>query len=173
MGKIVDFYLGQTVTDRGYSYEKILGWSDDKLEHTHDYIQWLFPLPEPSVAVPYSPVLQSSEIQAFQQNKTLQSHLRESFRKILAFYGLTLNIQNQAISIGKSSDYLARKNNLLTHPHNFLRITRILKSLRLLGLETEAQAFFTYLQDLYQQDGEQIGQTTFTFWEQAATEKLS
>ncbi len=173
MGKIIDFYRGQTVTDRGYSYEQILNWSYDTLEHTHDYIQWLFPLPEPSVAVPYSPVLQSSEIEAFQQDQTLQSRLRESFQKMLAFYGLTLNIQNQAIALEKSSDYLARKNNLLTHPHNFLRITRILRSLRLLGLETEAQAFFTFLQELYQQDSDQIGQTTFTFWERAVTEKLS
>jgi hypothetical protein len=33
---------------RGRYLREIQEWPDDQLESVHDYIQWLFPLPEPS-----------------------------------------------------------------------------------------------------------------------------
>jgi Opioid growth factor receptor (OGFr) conserved region len=56
--------------------------------------------------------------------------------------------------------------------HNHLRITRILKSLRLLGLEAEATAFFVCLADIYHvesgKDAPGISDETLTFWKAAA-----
>ena len=42
---------------RGRLLSHILGFSLDELEFHHDYIQWLFPLPEPSGANPSAPLL--------------------------------------------------------------------------------------------------------------------
>ena len=52
--------------------------------------------------------------------------------------------------------------------HNFLRITRILKSLSLFGLETPARAFLAELKTLYQTDGDtRIDANTWQYWRTA------
>ena len=43
--------------DRGRYLHDILKWPDKRLESTHDYIQWLFPLPEVSGFNPEAPTL--------------------------------------------------------------------------------------------------------------------
>ena len=48
--------------------------------------------------------------------------------------------------------------------HNWLRITRVLRSLHLLGLPDEARAFFALLATVRQQ----IDPTTWRYWEAAA-----
>ena len=54
--------------------------------------------------------------------------------------------------------------------HNFLRLTRILRSLSLLGLEAEAQALLAALENLYQGGAEEIiGARTLAFWRGAVT----
>ena len=43
---LLRFYAGTGPDDRGRFLREIHQWPDDELEHTHDYIQWLFPLAE-------------------------------------------------------------------------------------------------------------------------------
>jgi hypothetical protein len=53
--RIIGFYNGTESDHRGRYLNEIQKWPDDQLEAVHDYIQWLFPLPESSgfnVAVP-------------------------------------------------------------------------------------------------------------------------
>ena len=45
---ILSFYGGETTDHRGRYLRDIQQWWDDRLEETHDYIQWLFPLAEPA-----------------------------------------------------------------------------------------------------------------------------
>ncbi len=52
--------------------------------------------------------------------------------------------------------------------HDFLRITRILKSLSLFGLETHARAFLAELKTLYRTDGDtRIDANTWQYWRTA------
>jgi hypothetical protein len=51
--------------------------------------------------------------------------------------------------------------------HNWLRITRILRSLCLLGLPAEAQALYACLADWYQQWRFPIPADTFRYWTEA------
>jgi hypothetical protein len=71
---------------------------------------------------------------------------------MLKFYGLQCNeVGNTDIEITKSDEYQERKQNWINAGnHNYLRITRILTSLRLLGLENYAQAFFKCLNQFTQ-----------------------
>ena len=50
--------------DDGRTFDEILGWDDARLEMVHDYIQWIFPLPERSGANPWAPVLDAATIAA-------------------------------------------------------------------------------------------------------------
>jgi Opioid growth factor receptor (OGFr) conserved region len=42
--KLVSFYAGLAPDNQGRFLKEIQNWSDERLERTHDYIQWLFPL---------------------------------------------------------------------------------------------------------------------------------
>jgi hypothetical protein len=56
--------------------------------------------------------------------------------------------------------------------HNHLRITRILRSLRVLGLQKECEAFFKALQDVYNDPRSRIGERSMMFWERAVKQPL-
>ena len=46
--QIIGFYSGTLPDHRGCCLHEIQKWADGQLETAHDYIQWLFPLPERS-----------------------------------------------------------------------------------------------------------------------------
>ncbi len=54
--------------------------------------------------------------------------------------------------------------------HNFLRITRILRSLTLLGCEATRAAFLACLEDIYVEYARLIGPTTMRYWRRAAAD---
>src|SRR5271170_590862 len=91
MSRLVDFYRGLTTDTEGRRLEDILVWPDDDLEEIHDFIQWLFPLPEPSQFNPDAPLLSDKDIAAFKSDPLLQANLMKSFERILAFLGLSLS----------------------------------------------------------------------------------
>jgi hypothetical protein len=67
--------------------------------------------------------------------------------------------------VAEGDNFLARIPDVWAVPnHNWLRITRILRSLTLLGMETQAQALYERLVALYQSRQFPIPATTFRFW---------
>jgi Opioid growth factor receptor (OGFr) conserved region len=50
-------------------------WSDDDLERTYNYVQWLFPLAEPSGFNIDAPVLDDDTISLFRANSGLRRRL--------------------------------------------------------------------------------------------------
>src|ERR1022692_960125 len=118
MSRLLDFYRGLGTDIEGRLLEDILAWPDDDLEEVHDFIQWLFPLPEPSQYNSDSPLLTNQDIAAFKSDLVLQANLMKSFERILAFLGL-------ALSEGKVADgpnFKARVADVWASPnHNWLR----------------------------------------------------
>jgi len=170
-GDILAFYRGQSPDSKGRMIEEIWSWDYQRLEYTHDYVQWLFPLEEPSQFNWRAPILDDNVVQAFRTNEQLRMRLLYSFKVMLQFYGLQCNeISSGAIKITPSDEYLERKANWIEQEnHNYLRITRILTSLRLLGLENYALAFFNCLNQIYLEEGETIGSVTYSYWERAVS----
>jgi hypothetical protein len=147
---VVEFYSGTATDHRGRSLREIQQWSDDRLEAVHDYIQWLFPLPEPSPVNPLAPLLREATIEAFAARAELRDNLRASLDRMLRFYGLGLHDGPPPIVL-RTGDSAARASNWLrAGNHNHLRITRILKCCTLLGLGPEARAFLQCLEEIYQ-----------------------
>jgi Opioid growth factor receptor (OGFr) conserved region len=168
--KLVSFYAGNSPDDKGRFLEEIQNWSNDKLERTHDYIQWLFPLTERSGFIPGAPVLDEDTIHEFHAQPELRSNLRISFVRMLGFYGF--NLANDPLRVVPSKSFTERSRNWLNRSnHNHLRITRILKSMTTLGLEEEAIAFFQCLEALYRLKPDerepQISEETFHYWQSA------
>jgi hypothetical protein len=57
--------------------------------------------------------------------------------------------------------------------HNHLRITRILRCLRVLGLQMECEAFFEALKNVFNDPAINISDRTFMYWTRAVTRPLS
>lgn len=164
MSKLTEFYAGAGKDHAGRKLAEVQAFSFDQLEDVHDYIQWLFPLPEPSQYNPWAPLLTDADIQAFNSDTQLQLNLRKSFNKALDFYGLVL--AHGAVLPG--AHFHQRRTGWQTpYNHNLLRITRILRSLTLLGLKTEALAFLVLLEDQYRKRQDTIGAETIGYWRKA------
>lgn len=163
---ILTFYEGQSPDSSGRMIENIWSWDYQKLEYIHNYIQWLFPLTKKSEFNWNAPVLNDEVIQAFRTNEQLRMRLRKSLQVMLRFYGLQCNeLSNTDIEITKSEEYSERKLDWIEEGnHNYLRITRILASLTLLGLENYAQAFFKCLDQIYSEESKFIGSKTYDYW---------
>jgi hypothetical protein len=167
--RIVPFYLGAQRDSEGRTIAEIWVWDFEELECAHDYIQWLFPLPERSAFNPDAPLVDNEVIQAFKSDLRLRQNLLRSLTVMLRFYGL----QRQENDVGKvvitqSEDYPDRQCEWVQpFDHNYLRITRILKCLMLFGLGNEAQAFYECLKQIYRESSDQIGGETFQYWTNA------
>ena len=166
---IIDFYNGDAPDDRGRFLSEIQGWPDDRLESVHNYIQWLFPLPEPSPVNPSAPLLDSTAIREFGRRPELRERMRASFLRMLQFYGLEWSDGE----VRQAGNHAERSRNWLSPGnHNHLRITRILRCLRLAGLEAESSAFFACLRAIYEEERVKprpaISAETFRFWTSAA-----
>ena len=162
---LVAFYRGLQPDGRGRRLDDILARDDEWLESTHDYIQWLFPLLARSGANPAAPVLDDVQIAVFRGEAALRVKLLQAFDRMLSFYGL----KREGEAVVKGQNWKARKSNWFVHPtHNNLRITRILASLRLLGLERESSALLEALEAL--RNGEAdcgVGEAAYAYWRRA------
>ena len=169
---LADFYAGSGRDDRGRSLHQIQTWSDGELERVHNYMQWLFPLTERSAFNPCAPILDAKTIGEFRKQSGLRAHLEISFVRMLAFFGFELVNENPLRVVPSKLFAEQAENWLRPSNHNYRRITRIIKSLRLLGLDDQALAFFRCLARLYDKETEtaepRISRETFAFWKAAA-----
>ncbi len=171
MSRVLDFYRGELRHPTGVTIESIWGWHNGRLEHEHTYIQWLFPLRDRSRAVPDSPTITESEVREFNRDPALRDRVLRSFRLMLGFYGFTMDVAADSagtVTIAPAADFAAKSRSWLTPGnHNHLRITRILKSLCILGLRPEAREWFAALQRVYVDHPDAIGSVTYDFWRKA------
>ncbi|SFS50537.1 opioid growth factor receptor-related protein [Brevundimonas viscosa] len=121
-GRVLAFLEGEGVDGRGRTLFEVLALDDASLERHHDFIQWLFPLDEPSAAVPDAPVLDAAAVEAVRASTLAQCALAAATDRMDRFY--------------RRTDQWLRPND-----HNHLRITRIIRSLRLLSGDAAADAF--------------------------------
>jgi hypothetical protein len=171
MSRIVDFYRGNFKHPRGVTIDAIWKWSPQQLETEHTYIQWLFPLPEPSQAVPGSPILGREDIELFKADDDLQQRFWKSMGLMLGFYGFMpqnrgTGVHDNRITLSADFDRAAR-GWITFRNHNYLRISRILRSAMLLGFEAEARELFAQLQRIYVRHAETIGRETYEYWKRA------
>ncbi|XP_065152726.1 opioid growth factor receptor-like protein 1 [Paramisgurnus dabryanus] len=130
------FYLNKIplVPDGIYIEEILTKWRGDyeKLEHNHTYIQWLFPLREQGLNF-YAQELTQDEIKEFQSTREAKRRFLLAYTIMLDFFGLKLLDKNG--NVARASNWQDRFQHLNESQHNYLRITRILKSLGELGFE--------------------------------------
>lgn len=155
--ELLAFFGDEGRTTSGYTLEQVLEWPDEDWELQHDFVQWLFPTDEPSHFNADAPVLDALSIARFRADPLLRHRLRRAFDRWLSFCGITLS--EGGLAFDRPNPLVWTRQN-----HNWLRITRILRSLNLLGLTDEARAFFALLTTIQAR----IDPTTWGYWERAA-----
>lgn len=144
--RLVAFLGGDGADGAGRRFDDVLAFSDEALEARHDFIQWLFPLDEPSRAVPGSPVLNAEATDALRRSPLARDRQRRAASRMLDFYAATRGWRR-------------------TFDHNHLRITRIIRSLRAICGDAEADRFKAEILRLARDAA--IDPTSRRFWEQA------
>ena len=166
--RVVAFYRGDGRDHRGRSLGDIHEFDFYELENHHDYIQWLFPLPEASGANALAPLLSDEDVAAFESDASLRKALLKSFELMLQFYGLELVEGGGHVEVVTGANFDERGELWLTSGnHNFLRISRLLRSLSLLGCDAHALAFLKCLEEIYADEALTIGHTTMEYWRRA------
>ena len=148
MSAILDFLEGSGPDAAGRSIAGVLAFGLGALESRHDFIQWLFPLAEASRAVPSSPTLSPQDVVAIRASALAQANLAAAQRRMAWFY--------------ESTDHW-----LGPSDHNHLRITRIIKSLRLLVGDGQADQFRAQILAKVNRRPIEITESTRRYWSEA------
>lgn len=117
-----------------HDFQRTMQGKYDELEARHGFIQWLFPIRDSGGVNYHAQRLMPEEIQVIRREH--QNDVWKNVDLMLDFYGMAVK-DRRTHAIGRTDNYRARYDNLLRSGHNYLRITRILKSCSEFGLESE------------------------------------
>ena len=145
---VLGFLNGMAADIHGRTFDDVMAFSDEQIERTHNFIQWLFPLLEPSLSVPGSPCLSDDKITSIKDSRAAVDNL-----KMAAHWFFDFLVRNQHW--------------IKPHDHNHLRITRVIKSLRLLLGDEAAASFKASIITLADERVELIDLKARHLWEDA------
>lgn len=175
---IISFYLGAGTDHMGRSLQDILDQDNKWMENTHDYIQWLFPLYVSSQFNLRAPILTDEVREAFVDpahplHTKLQANFERAIDRLLQFHGF---VSKSPFEPTKVVEYIGRRLiNLDGYPldfhaclregnHNQLRITRMLRSMTLMGRNELAVSF---RDELVLVGKGHLAPKTIKFWDEA------
>ena len=171
MHPIIRFYLNDQSLKKelGFTHEDFLNGSDEWLETCHGHIQWTFPLEVASAYIKDAPLLTPEVINMFRNSSDLQDKLFDSFMYMCQFYGINPDdIHNPIEDHKKIFSWVTPRN------HNFLRLTRMIRCLRMLGLPNLADNLHASLIELCNIPSLRaiITEETINYWNQANVESF-
>lgn len=165
--QVVEFYRGERGNQNGDKLEDILKWTNGQLEMDHDYVQWMFPSNEMSMLNGEAPTLAKHESDIFKADPALQAKVKESLVRFLEFLDFKLTEDGETVKVDPKDEnipwWLRGAFN-----HNCLRMTRLLKCLRLTGLDRYAVAVYDCLREFK----DKVSTNTWGYWHGAVFEPL-
>ena len=120
--QLYDFLANKGPDFKDRYISEILNYTDSDIEEKHDFIQWVFPTDEPSSIAHDVPIIDDEVITLFQKSEEAQTNLKNAKDWYLSF-------------LFRNSHWKTK------YDHNHLRITRVIKCLRLLLGDEEADNF--------------------------------
>jgi hypothetical protein len=157
---IVNFLCFNDSDHKFRRFVDYLSFTHQELEKNHDYIQWMFPLHEASKFNRDCPVLTPEIVNEAKGYASLQSRLESAVKRMESFYG-----------IGDHFDIDTQKKHFKNGNHNMLRITRIIRSLRLLEQDDLAKQFYDNALLAAMLAKEEIDSVTRQYWIKAMHEE--
>ena len=146
--KIRNFLENETPDHVGRKLSDIWQFTDDEMEFCHDYIQWVFPLDQESGSMPNAPILTMDDVEEIRNSPIAISNLKQSADWFFQF-------------LCRNDQWLCMAN------HNHLRITRLIKSLRMLCGDGPANLMREKIIQIAMKSGIAINVLTLEFWTQS------
>ncbi len=167
------FYADQCLGDiKNRSFKDMIEMSNHQLEKSHDIIQWLFPLDEPSLHNPNAPLLNKALLEEINSKiwaYAYRSSFEQAWKRFMFFlrsapddWGM---FSKEAWEMQKP--YEGKPQWITPRNHNYLRITRVIKSATLFGRKDLATLMYQYACEKYEEYPGIIGTTTKQFWDNA------
>lgn len=154
------FYRNKA-NNSGLVYNDVFSFNDDEWEHYHNFIQWVFPSDEPSMIIHYAPVLNHAKLmKIFTNDAQVIERYRSLFIKFIHHLGLIEKNGSIVPDPNKSHKTYQR---VFKPNHNWQRITRALRSTRLLGQDDLATKLWLCLKII----AADISPVTWQYWENA------
>ena len=158
--------------DNKYMMLDILNWDYGRMERVHNYIQWVFPIKDPSQFNRHAPVLTRALAKTVAADSKAMANIQKMFVHFLGFAGLEIDRRsNTVLRIGKSAAFAKRRRVVWggEHNHNWLRISRILTCLGMLGMVDQQAALFKALEMLWGRgDIPESAKRSFSYWANSA-----
>lgn len=143
--QLINFCAGLNTTNEGLLLSDIIAANDLFWENDHTFIQWVFPTKNRSVYNPKAPLLTSEDIEFIKPltySHYIKSNFNDSFERFLRFLGLC--IKNNKIQFHIDEEYYETIWGVPNH--NWLRITRCLECLNLVGLHSQLKMLIEFLE---------------------------
>jgi hypothetical protein len=152
MNDLIGFYRDGLPNSSGNTLDEILHWDDETWEGCHDFIQWIFPLMEPSKFNPDAPLLDDNTIKVFKSSLTIRLNISRVLHRAKHFFGL--------YSYEKPVWFEPKD-------HNMLRITRLLTFLVLIDQTNDASYLYNWLDRMDYLYPDCVPEVTWDFWQNA------
>ncbi|WP_133251553.1 opioid growth factor receptor-related protein [Zavarzinia aquatilis] len=164
MTHLTSFLAGEEPDTAGRMIGDIWRKPETWLESRHDFIQWLFPLPEPSGANLDAPLLTPDDAARIAASVALRQALLTSTDTMMRLYGIRrvgdMFSRGEGFP-GPFSDWLGPID------HNHLRFTRMLRCLALCGLGDTAQGLRGLLFNIAATEALGAWSTALRYWRDA------
>lgn len=139
-----DFLMGTAKDGKLRYYDEFFRYTDRQLERYHDYIQYMFPTDRKS-KYELAPTVSVQDARCWGQEEPIVRNMRKAYKRMKQFYS--------------DSERWITPNN-----HNYRRISRMLRSMRMFSLNNEADDFFSFVSDIYEKNESIIGSKTYEYW---------
>jgi len=145
MTTLREFYRNESPTPEGLMFSDFTWYDYQKMEADHAWVQWILPTKEPSAFNPDSPLLTDEDITLFKSDPVLIENYLFAVYHVMDFFDM---VTMQGEACWKFYDNRAPKRWWLeSFNHNFLRMTRLLTSLKFMGYDDLAKSIFHLLEE--------------------------
>lgn len=145
---LVEFHVGRGRDAAGRRHQDVIALDDDHLEWTYDWTQWTFPIYEISELCPQAPVLDAHDHAILRDSDVARERMGLALTRMLSF----LEDGDRWL---RDSDY------------NHLRITRTIRSTRLVLGDQYANDFRRTVIEMMMRRPHRVGRRALACWREA------
>ena len=157
---LLHFFLNNEDQRIPHRHEDIVVFTDDEVEAYHDFIQWIFPTSQPSHFNGDAPTIDEHFAAMLHSNQCALQNYCKSCRRYLHYMDFDCS------GDGNIHTYRGDRPFYLLSYHNFLRMTRMLQSLRETGQpQCSANLFAQMMNILRTTPCHAISGTTIAYWQ--------